>query len=299
MYPGTAEPPRANSLSPSVEKVGSRSPGLAVATPGTASTAAAAAAAIARSCPPRLPIFTNNTHEVRLDRDRGRTGTFSPPLPTIPRFPIIGDPLLRRIRVPADLDAVTTVGRRGRPARPSGMARDVVEAHLGLGARPLPQRASTPRSRSACAARARSCSTARSATPAATARTTARTSPKVPSRPTRRSSSTRPPRRSRRCVVHMLDERGAAVTRRPGRPVHPRVRPPRQGRDHDRARARAPRRRPEPARSEALDLDLHRRPRAPRSSVICDAKPRDARRASCSPTTRSRAASSSARSSAG
>jgi CubicO group peptidase (beta-lactamase class C family) len=36
-------------------------------------------------------------------------------LPTIPRFPLIGDPLLRRIRMPPDLDAVTTVGDEAAP----------------------------------------------------------------------------------------------------------------------------------------------------------------------------------------
>lgn len=48
------------------------------------------------------------------------------PLPPLPRLPLIGDPL-RRIRVPADLDAVTDIGPEADP-RDAGMTRDQVEA---------------------------------------------------------------------------------------------------------------------------------------------------------------------------
>lgn len=47
-------------------------------------------------------------------------------LPPLPRLPLVGDPL-RRIRVPADLDAVTDVGPEADP-REAGMTRDQVEA---------------------------------------------------------------------------------------------------------------------------------------------------------------------------
>ncbi|MCW3038816.1 MAG: hydrolase [Solirubrobacterales bacterium] len=47
-------------------------------------------------------------------------------LPPIPRLPLVGDPL-RRIRVPADLDAVTHTGPEEDPAD-AGMTRDQVEA---------------------------------------------------------------------------------------------------------------------------------------------------------------------------
>ena len=48
-------------------------------------------------------------------------------MPTIPRFPLIGDPLLRRIRMPADLDAATTVGDEAVPEE-AGMTAEQVEA---------------------------------------------------------------------------------------------------------------------------------------------------------------------------
>jgi hypothetical protein len=57
------------------------------------------------------------------------------PMPTIPRLPFVGDPL-RRIRLPGDLDEVTTVGDERDPAE-AGIDADSVEA------------VSTPRSRSA------------------------------------------------------------------------------------------------------------------------------------------------------
>lgn len=46
--------------------------------------------------------------------------------PPIPRLPFVGDPL-RRIRLPADLDAVTDVGAEADP-RDAGMTQDQVEA---------------------------------------------------------------------------------------------------------------------------------------------------------------------------
>jgi len=36
-------------------------------------------------------------------------------IPTLPRLPIVGDPLLRRVRVPSDLDAITSVGAEAEP----------------------------------------------------------------------------------------------------------------------------------------------------------------------------------------
>lgn len=49
-----------------------------------------------------------------------------PEIPTLPRLPGLPDPL-RRIRLPDDLDAVTTVGAEEDPA-PVGMDRDAIEA---------------------------------------------------------------------------------------------------------------------------------------------------------------------------
>jgi CubicO group peptidase (beta-lactamase class C family) len=48
------------------------------------------------------------------------------PMPTIPRLPFVGDPL-RRIRLPGDLDEVTTVGDERDPAE-AGIDADSVEA---------------------------------------------------------------------------------------------------------------------------------------------------------------------------
>ena len=74
---------------------------------------------------------------MRLDRgtDSGPAGAappqyLSPLLPTIPRLPLIGDPLLRRIRMPADLDAVTTVGDEVDPAE-AGIDRGAGRGDLG------------------------------------------------------------------------------------------------------------------------------------------------------------------------
>jgi CubicO group peptidase (beta-lactamase class C family) len=47
-------------------------------------------------------------------------------VPAIPRFPIIGDPVLRRIRMPADLDAVTTAGDEC-PPEAAGLTSEQVE----------------------------------------------------------------------------------------------------------------------------------------------------------------------------
>ena len=47
-------------------------------------------------------------------------------MPTIPRLPFVGDPL-RRIRLPTDLDEVTTVGDEGDPAN-AGVGADDVES---------------------------------------------------------------------------------------------------------------------------------------------------------------------------
>lgn len=47
-------------------------------------------------------------------------------MPTLPRLPLVGDPL-RRIRIPSDLDAITSVGAEADPAD-AGMTRDQVEA---------------------------------------------------------------------------------------------------------------------------------------------------------------------------
>jgi hypothetical protein len=47
-------------------------------------------------------------------------------MPTIPRLPFVGDPL-RRIRVPRDLEAVTTVGEEDDPEA-GGVQRANVDA---------------------------------------------------------------------------------------------------------------------------------------------------------------------------
>jgi CubicO group peptidase (beta-lactamase class C family) len=52
----------------------------------------------------------------------------------VPRVPVLGDPL-RRVRVPKDLDAITTVGREDDPSE-GGMTRDGVE-HIWGSARSL------------------------------------------------------------------------------------------------------------------------------------------------------------------
>ena len=155
--------------------------------------------------------------------------------------------------------------------------------------------ASTPRCSSACGATARSCSTARSATRAATAPRTRR--------------HAEGPGHHRHAVLRLLGLEGddrdrrpparrarCALDRGPGRRLHPGVRAPRQGGDHDRPRARPPRRRRRRCRGGARPRPLDDREFL--VEPLCDAKPSPAR-ASCSPTTRSRAASSSARSSTG
>ncbi len=51
-------------------------------------------------------------------------------IPTIPRLPFIGDPLMRRVRVPKDLEAITTVGEEA-PAEAGGVEANNVEAMWG------------------------------------------------------------------------------------------------------------------------------------------------------------------------
>ena len=51
------------------------------------------------------------------------------------RLPLIGDPL-RRIHLPEDLDAVTTIGAEADPES-LGVSRDAVERMLGRGTGPL------------------------------------------------------------------------------------------------------------------------------------------------------------------
>ena len=51
-------------------------------------------------------------------------------IPTIPRLPFIGDPLMRRVRVPKDLEAITTVGEEA-PPEAGGVERTNVEAMWG------------------------------------------------------------------------------------------------------------------------------------------------------------------------
>ena len=156
---------------------------------------------------------------------------------------------------------MTTVGEESDPEA-VGLSRGGWSR--GSGRRPSASTAaaSTPRCSSACGARARWCSTARSATRAATGPTTTRTLPKVPvttETPFCVYSTSKAVTALRRPPAGRA--RGAG-DRRPGRRPHPRVRAPRQGRDHDRPRARPPGRgrlaaeggaRPRPAR----------RPRAP------------------------------------
>src|SRR5947209_19196768 len=50
-------------------------------------------------------------------------------MPRVPRLPLVPDPL-RRIRVPEDLDAITTTGIEGHPEA-LGVDRDVVERMWG------------------------------------------------------------------------------------------------------------------------------------------------------------------------
>ena len=51
-------------------------------------------------------------------------------IPTIPRLPFLGDPLLRRVRVPKDLDSITTVGDEA-PPQAGGVEAANVEAIWG------------------------------------------------------------------------------------------------------------------------------------------------------------------------
>jgi CubicO group peptidase (beta-lactamase class C family) len=51
-------------------------------------------------------------------------------IPTIPRLPFLGDPLLRRVRVPKDLDSITTVGDEA-PPQAGGVEAENVEAIWG------------------------------------------------------------------------------------------------------------------------------------------------------------------------
>ena len=163
-----------------------------------------------------------------------------PTLP-VPRLPLVPD-LLRRIHVPRDLEPIThDLAGRGGPGRrgDDGGGR---RADLGRGGGAVPQRRLPRGRRSACAARARSCSTARSAGRAATARRGAGT-PTALAKPDTPFVIFSAAKAMTATVAHLLDERGLLPHRRPRVRVHPRVRPPRQGRDHDRARALAPRRR--------------------------------------------------------
>ncbi len=51
-------------------------------------------------------------------------------IPTVPRLPFIGDPLLRRVRVPKDLDAITFIGEEASPEA-GGVGAENVEAIWG------------------------------------------------------------------------------------------------------------------------------------------------------------------------
>ena len=181
-------------------------------------------------------------------------------------------------------------GRRPQPRSPSS----------GSGSRPSTstEAASTRPSRSASGARARWSSTARSATPAATAPTTTPT-----------------PRRSRRTpetpfcvysaskaitafVVHKLVERGQLALDDPRRQAHPRLRAQRQGAGSRSATCSpiAPACRTFRARRSPTSTCC---PTATTSARPCATPSRSRRRAGCSPTTPSPAGSSSARSSTG
>ena len=97
-------------------------------------------------------------------------------------------------------------------------------------------------------------------------------------------------------VVHMLVERGALALDDKIVDHIPEYAPPRQGGDHDRPRALASGRGRDPA-ADALDLDLLNDREALVELISTRSRPRS--RASCSPTTPSRAGSSWARSSSG
>ena len=64
-------------------------------------------------------------------------------MPTLPRLPLLPD-VLRRIELPADLDAATTIGEEEDPGA-GGMTRDGVELILEGGAGPVPEGALPPR----------------------------------------------------------------------------------------------------------------------------------------------------------
>ena len=204
------------------------------------SAATAAATAAARSCGPRLPIATTTPGTAGWIAIAAARSTFRRPCRRSRASRIIGDPLLRRIRMPADLDAVTTVGDEADPEA-VGLSRGDRRGHLGLGARPLPQRG-PPRAHALPAARRAGGDRPRDR-------------PRPRQRAGRRRGRAEGARHARHPVLRLLHLQGGdgdarpharrarrAGARRPGRPAHPRVLPPRQGRDHDRARARAPRR---------------------------------------------------------
>ena len=98
-------------------------------------------------------------------------------------------------------------------------------------------------------------------------------------------------------VIHLLDERAPAPHRRSRQRVHPRVRPERQGGDDHRPRAGASRRRRLHAQGGSRPR-LAQRLGPDRQADLRGEAERPAR-AACSPTTPSRAGSSSARSSGG
>ena len=212
-----------------------------------------------------------------------------PPL-RLPRPPVGPDPL-RRVAVPRDLEPITSRADE----TPSGRS---TSSASGTAPSASTAAACTRRSRCACAASGevvldRAIGHARGNGPGDDG--TRRARPVTPDTPFVIFSASKA---ITAMVVHLLDERGLLhIDDRVVR-VHPGVRAPRQGRDHDRARALAPRRRAEPPGATCSTSTTSTT--ASSLAARCSATPSRARaRASCSPTTRSPAASSSARSSSG
>ena len=194
-------------------------------------------------------------------------------MPAFPRIPGLPDPL-RRIHVPRDLAAVTTIAPEADPAA-AGMTREGVEqiwddvvSLYRSGMHPAIQ---------VCVRREGEVVLDRSIGHArATGPRTASDAERVLADP-------------RHALLRVLGVEGGHGVRRAqadrarprrarhaGGRVHPGLRHPRQGRHHDRPRARASRRRAEPPRRGARHRE-HRRPRAARQGALRRAPVRQAR----------------------
>ncbi len=213
----------------------------------------------------------------------------------IPRLPVGPDPF-RRIKVPSELERDHD-DRRGGARRPPAASARPTSSGSGRPSRASTAAACTRRSASACGARARSSSTARIGWAKGVGPEAPDDAERVPNTPATPHVIFSASKAMTACVAHLLDQQEQDPHRRPRRRVHPRVREPRQGGDHDRARALAQGRRPEPARARRSRSRTSTTAR--RSSRSSATRSRSRGRASRSPTTRSPAATSSARSSTG